>query len=312
MVPSSSLMTSKESAGNFFNTHSADTLIVPCPGTQLGESPRWAHGQLRWVDTYSRIVFIMRDFPSHTTVPEQLTMPDEISAIVPTTNPALWLGFGRIGVWAFPDEGTPRLIANVPFDSTAQRFNDGRADANGRSWVSAIVDARTPGAHLYRFDTGSVSVAVDGLIVGNGLAFSPDNRFMYLADTRARCVWRYKFDLTAGTLGERTLFVQYQAGTDRPDGAAVSEDGHYWVAVFEGSRIDRWDQQGKLVCSYPLPVRCPTMPCFAGEDRQWLAVTSAGLDRPENERRGTPAGDLIAFRVDVPGCREHFGTAWTR
>ncbi len=295
---------------NFFDIQN-EQLIVPCPGTQLGESPRWAHGQLRWVDTYSRIVYILRNFPENT-VPEQLAMPDEISAIVPTANPALWLGFGRIGVWAFPDEGVPKLIANVPFDSTAQRFNDGRADALGRSWVSAIVDARTPGAHLYRFDSGSVNVAVDGLTVGNGLAFSPDNRFMYLADTRARCVWRYDFDLATGSLGERKVFIQYTTGTDRPDGAAVSEDGHYWVAVFEGSRIDRWDQEGNLVCSYPVPVRCPTMPCFAGEDRQWLAFTSAGLDRPESERKGTPAGDLIAFRVNVPGCREHLGSAWTR
>lgn len=286
-------------------------LKIACPGTQLGESPRWAHGQLRWVDTYSKHIYVLKGFPVNRGA-EIIQVPDEISAIIPTVDPTVWLGFGRIGIWAVPDEAESYLIEDVPFNPREQRFNDGRADAYGRSWVSAIVDARQPGASLFCFDQGRMTEAVSGLIVGNGLAFSPDHRSLYLADTRKRCVWRYPFDLESGTLGERSLFVEYTTGTDRPDGAAVSEDGHYWLAVFEGSRIDRWDSEGKLVRSYPLPMRCPTMPCFAGEDRQWLVVTSAGLDRPESERLGTPAGDLVAFRVDVPGCVEHFGAYWSQ
>ena len=40
-----------------------------------------------------------------------------------------------------------------------------------------------PAGALYRLDDRGVSVLLDGLIVPNGLAFSPDGRTMYLSDS---------------------------------------------------------------------------------------------------------------------------------
>jgi sugar lactone lactonase YvrE len=283
---------------------------IACPSIRLGESPRWAHHQLRWVDIPGQTLFILRDFPN-ATLPEQIALPDQIGALLPTEDPALWLGFGRQGIWTLQDHQAPALWLNAPFPSNEQRFNDGRADNHGRAWVSTLVDARLPGGALYCLDHHALSTPpprldakVEGLIVGNGLAFSPDYQQLYLADTRTRCIWHYPFDPETGVLGERTVLASYQLGTERPDGAAVSEDGHYWVAVMDGARIDRWTPKGELVCSYPLPVQCPTMPCFAGIDRHYLAITSVGLERPEEERLRTAAGDVLFFKVDVAGCRE--------
>jgi sugar lactone lactonase YvrE len=285
---------------------------ISCPNIRLGESPRWAHQQLRWIDIPGQTLYRLDDFPQQLT-PSSLALPDQIGALLPTIDPSLWLGFGRQGIWKIHDHQAPELWLNAPFSSQEQRFNDGRSDAKGRAWVSTLVDARTPGGKLYCLEQSPLhstmlKSSVDHLIVGNGLAFSPDYRRLYLADTRQRCVWHYAFDLNTGELGERHLFVEYTVGTERPDGAAVSEDGHYWVAVMDGARIDRWSPEGKLIHSYSLPVHCPTMPCFAGKDRTLLAVTSVGLERPEEERQSTLAGDVLFFEVDIPGCKEEYVT----
>ena len=93
----------------------------------------------------------------------------------------------------------------------------------------------------------------------------------------------------------------------RPDGAAVDAEGAYWCAMFEGQRLLRLAPDGRLLQALPLPVRCPTMPCFGGPDLRTLYVTSARHNRPADELAAQPlAGCVLSLRVDVPGLPVHF------
>ena len=92
----------------------------------------------------------------------------------------------------------------------------------------------------------------------------------------------------------------------RPDGAAVDEQGRYWVAGFEGQRLARFAPDGTRLADLPLPVRCPTMPCFGGADRKTLFITTSREKRPPEEIAAQPlAGRVLQMRVDVPGLPSH-------
>ena len=57
----------------------------------------------------------------------------------------------------------------------------------------------------------------------------------------------------------------------------------------------------------PLPVRCPTMPCFGGDDLRTLYVTTSREKRPPAELAAQPwAGHVLQCRVDVPGLPVNF------
>jgi len=57
----------------------------------------------------------------------------------------------------------------------------------------------------------------------------------------------------------------------------------------------------------PLPVRCPTMPCFGGDDLRTLYVTTSREKRPEAELAAQPwAGRVLQCRVEVPGLPTNF------
>ena len=60
-----------------------------------------------------------------------------------------------------------------------------------------------------------------------------------------------------------------------------------------------------------LPVRCPTMPCFGGDDLKTLYVTTrARIARPADESAELPSpAACFAFRVDVPGLPVNFASA---
>ncbi len=218
----------------------------------------------------------------------------------------------RDGLWRFDTaHGERTRLVPPPYDPAAQRFNDGKPDAQGRFWVGTLDDARAPRAALYRYQRGRLDRVAEGITTSNGLAFSSDGRTLYWADTKAHLVQAFDVDGLDGSLSRRRVFRQFppraegQALADyggRPDGAAVDVEGAYWVAMYEGQRLLRLAPDGALLAELPLPVRCPTMPCFGAHDLRTLYITTASHGRPPEELAAQRlAGCVLGLRVAVPG-----------
>jgi sugar lactone lactonase YvrE len=227
----------------------------------------------------------------------------------------------RSGLVRFnPATGQQQPVLKAPYDTGPLRFNDGKADAQGRFWVGSLCDPREPAiASLYRVEAGQAEAVVDGVSVSNGLAWSPDGRTLYWSDTFQHTVFAFDFDGHDGSLSRRRVFAEFpkkQAGQPldtyggRPDGAAVDVEGHYWVAMFEGQRVLKLSPQGQVLREVKLPVRCPTMPCFGGPDLKTLFITTAREKRPAEELAAQPlAGCVLTLRVDVPGLPVNYAAA---
>ncbi|MDH4395052.1 MAG: SMP-30/gluconolactonase/LRE family protein [Limnobacter sp.] len=292
------------------NSNSLPWKALDVPACDLGESPRYAHGRWVWLDIHQRKMFVCKNpdliEAHHLSLDTQVfNLPDEIACILPTANPEAWIGLGRGGVWRTSQTQGHTHLQNPTYDATQHRYNDGRADAKGRIWISSLVDARAPAtAELFCLTEGKIQQQVDGLIVGNGLAFTPDGANMFLADTRHKCIWRYEYDLSAGKLGKRHLVHRYTKGNERPDGACMSTDGSYWVAVLEGYRLDRFGSDGQFVESIPLPIAKPTMPCFGGEGLSTLLVTSGKPDGQHPNLEGFEQASVIACKTNFTGMAE--------
>lgn len=284
-------------------------IAIESPFCALAESPRYAHGQWTWVDIDSRRLFVSKQASllENTNMGfEAQDLPDEIGSAIPTGEAGVYWGLGRAGLWHLAPCAM-QLIQTAPFDSLTHRYNDGRADALGRIWISTLVDARAPAtAALYCIDAHETKVHVDKLIVGNGLAFSPCNRYLFLSDSRHKCIWRCDFDLENGLLSHREQVRAYTNGTERPDGAAMTEDGSYWVAILEGYRLDRYSLDGKLLEEIELPLAKPTMPCFGGTNRSELLVTSAQATPATPNRPGFERVSLVACQTEYVGVEENF------
>jgi len=166
---------------------------------------------------------------------------------------------------------------------------------------------------LWRFNPAS---GAGGVTVSNGLAFSPDGRTLYWSDTKAHTVFAFDFDGQDGSLSRQRVWASFPARAadqplasygGRPDGAAMDAEGCYWVAMFEGARLLRLSPAGEVLRELPLPVRCPTMPCFGGDDLRTLYITTSRQNRPAEELAREPwAGQVLHCRVEVPGLPVNF------
>ena len=289
---------------------------LPVPPALLGESPFWHPDEaaLYWVDIPGQHLHRWHPGEARHTA---WNLGVDPGCCVPLPGGDLLLAL-RDGLFRFsPATGERTRLAPPPYEPAHERFNDGKADPQGRLWVGTIYELRKPAlAALYRWAGGRMVRMVGDAVVSNGLAFSPDGRTMYWADTPSHRVMAYDFDPLDGSLSRERVFCSFdprQPGQDpadyggRPDGAAVDSEGAYWIAMFEGQRLVRFAPDGRVLQELKLPVRCATMPCFGGPDLKTLYVTTARLNRPADELAAQPlAGCVLHTRVEVPGLPVHF------
>lgn len=286
---------------------------LPLPPSLLGESPFWHPEQqaLWWCDIPGRR---LNRWQPQGSGHAQWALDSEPGCAAPLPDGRLLLGM-RDGLWTFdPASGRRRRLCEPPYDPAQERFNDGKADAQGRFWAGTIFEPRTPQAALWRYDSEyGLQRMAGGITTSNGLAWSLDGRTLYWADTRAHTIQALDVDPLDGSLSRPRLFARFPAREQgrpyggRPDGAAVDSEGAYWVAMFEGARLLRLSPAGELLQEVRLPVSCPTMPAFGGPDLRTLFVTTARENRPPEELAREPwAGCVLQMRVPVPGLPVNF------
>lgn len=289
---------------------------LPVPANLLGESPLWHPTEqvLYWCDIPGRT---LHRFDPASGAHQHWLFHTEVACCVPRRQGGLLLAL-RDGLWSFePATDARRQVSTAPYNPAHERYNDGKADAQGRFWCGTIYEPRDqPLASLYRWGQGALQQVAGEVTVSNGLAWSLDGRRLYCADTWAHRVYTCAYDATHDLLGDRQVFAQFphrqsdQPLTDyggRPDGATVDAEGCYWVAMFEGARVLRFSPSGELLHQIDLPARCPTMPCLGGPDLRTLFITTARDKRPADELAAMPlSGHVLQLRVDVPGVAASF------
>jgi sugar lactone lactonase YvrE len=291
----------------------------------LGESPFWhpTERALYWVDIPGRS--ILRAAASAPVV-QSWAMPSEPGCIAPVRGGGLVVAL-RDGIYRARSWGAAlEPLVRFQHDVRTTRFNDGKCDALGRLWAGTIYEPRDQRrAELYCIDMRSgkpqVTLMAHNATTANGVAWSPDQRSAWWADTPRHLI--HTWDYEAGEAGPPVLrrhrvfhqFAPKPAGWQpgdggyqgRPDGAAVDVQGHYLSAMFEGGQLLRLAPDGGVAQALPLPVACPTMPCFGGDDLCTLYVTTARQGRPADELARTPlAGRVLSKRVEVPGLPVNF------
>ena len=297
----------------------------PC---ELGESPFWQPQEqmLYWVDISGRQILRSNVYMGAV---ESWDMPSEPGCITPAASGgwviALRHGVFRARAW----RGPLQRIATLDYDPAQQRANDGKCDELGRFWIGTLDETKVArNAALYSLDCRAgrsplVERQVDPSTLpattANGLAWSPDGRTLYWADTPSHRVYAWDYDLSGNSLSAQRTFAQFEpkpAGWQftapthyrgRPDGAAVDVQGNYYVAMFEGRRVCKLAPDGSLLAEYATPAQCPTMPCFGGADLQTLYLTTARHGRSAAELEAFPqSGCVFSMRVEVPGLPVNF------
>ncbi len=205
-----------------------------------------------------------------------------------------------------PATGQVQAIGDLGDPSPATRFNDGKCDSSGRFWAGtmALDWHNSPAAHaLYRLDLDlRVTKVLDGVILSNGLGWSPDDTRMYYIDSPTRQVDVFDYDPPSGSIANRRTLIQIAPEDGIPDGLTVDAEGYLWVALYGGWAVRRYAPDGTLDRVVKMPVGNVTSVGFGGADLADLYVTCAVADLAGETLAEQPhAGGLFRIRPAVGG-----------
>lgn len=274
---------------------------------QLGETPLWCArtGKVWWIDierpklqSFDERTGKHEVYPFESTFAGSLALHRAGGFVVALDN-----SLHRFD----PASSMLSHIVDVEPADKPTRLNDGRCDRQGRLWIGTMDAAiREPLGSFYRVDpSGAVHWLFNDIIVTNSVTTSPDDRKLYMSDTRRFKIWAFDLDPEDGVLSNRRVFADYAQEQGRPDGACVDSDGCVWNAVFAGHRVIRYTPAGKIDRVIELPVTHPTCVCFGGPALDTLYITTATkMISPEALAAEPFAGALLAIDVGVKGLPE--------
>jgi gluconolactonase len=139
---------------------------------------------------------------------------------------------------------------------------------------------------VYRIDpaSGRLDMVLSDLQGSNGLAFSPDERVLYVVESRAtphRKIWAY--DVQGAKLVNKRLYVD-AGGHGAYDGIAVDANGNVWCGwgssgapgasaeALDGVIV--YDPEGRPLAHIHLPERCANL-CFGGKHHNRLFMAAS-------------------------------------
>lgn len=213
-----------------------------------------------------------------------------------------------------------RTIAEVDKENPKNRFNDAKADPKGRLFAGTMGHEYEPGkfnlkkGSLYRFEAdGSPQKLIGDIDISNGLCWDVADKAFYFIDSFEYTIRRYDYNLETGEISNpRNVFsmAEYNKalGNDEKkmtgifDGMTIDTEGNLWVANFDGYQVLEIDpKKGKLLQVIPIPSLQVTSATFGGPELDILYVTSASMNR--GQEQVAPAG--ATFAITNTGARGH-------
>ncbi|KPI35456.1 Regucalcin [Cyphellophora attinorum] len=289
------------------------------PPMILGEAPiyRASDSTLHWVDCLAdpaelHILKVDPDTGDAIGKARILQLEDSVTVAFFRRNKPGYICAYYQGV-AFMDEETGKLEVLKEIIPTKDRelfrFNDGGVDAKGRFWLAEIdrkafaypanqlpASYGEPKGRLWRYDPdGSLHEMESGIICGNGLAWSPDNKTMYFNDSVAMKVFAYDFDLESGSISNRRLFIDRRSTYGEPDGMVVDTEGNLWIAVFASHRVMVFSPSGEHLKDVVFSAKNMACTTWGGRNHDIIFVAT-GKDRSKGAKADDEGGHMFRYK----------------
>jgi len=269
-------------------------------GLAFGESPRW-HDDRLWFANWGMQEVVATD----------LAGTSEVMVRVPTTLPFCidWLPDGRLLVVSGREglllrrEPDGSLVTHADLTGLSRHpWNDLVVDGRGNAYVNGIGfdfpgGEFAPGIVAMATPDGVARQVADGLAFPNGMAVTPDNATLIVAESYGARLTA--FDIAQdGSLSNRRVWAELPDG--HPDGICLDAEGAVWYGDVPAKRCVRVREGGEVLQTVDLDRGC--FACtLGGADGRTLFLMAADFSNAAAMAGGPRTGQVLT--VAAPAAR---------
>jgi sugar lactone lactonase YvrE len=267
-------------------------------GIAFGESPRWHDGRL-WFADWAAEELIAVDLDGDSEVVMRVaSFPFCID----------WLPDGRLLIVSARD----RLLLRREEDGTLATHAD-LSVLSEHPWNDIVVDGRgnayvgnigfdfgggevAPGILAVVPPDGSARQVADGVMFPNGVAVTPDDSTLILAESYASRLTAFDIDADGG-LSNRRVWADLDGGA--PDGICLDAEGAVWYGDVPNRRCVRVREGGEVLQTIELDRGC--FACMlGGADGRTLFMVTREWGGPEAMAGGERTGQIVTAEAPAP------------
>jgi sugar lactone lactonase YvrE len=272
-------------------------------GLAFGESLRWHQDRLWFADWGAQEIIAVN-------------LEGKSEVIVKVNFPSFpmcfdWLPDGQLLIVSSRNG----LLLRMESDGSLVTHADlSRLSEKGHPWNEVVIDGRgnayinnqgfnfpggefAPGTIALLTPDGAVRQVADGIAFPNGMAVTPDNSTLIVAESYGNKLTAFDIE-ASGSLSNRRVWAD--TGKDHPDGICLDGEGAIWYAEVGSKRCVRVREGGEVLQTIELDRGC--FACMlGGADRKTLfMVATEWKDAEENMTDGSRTGQILTVRAPAP------------
>jgi sugar lactone lactonase YvrE len=261
----------------------------------LGEGLHVASQGVYWLDIIESKLFYS---PQNKKINEYI-LPEQASAIWKIDQNLIYLASesGICTLDLISNEWS--VLALIPDNekSIEMRTNDGNAIDDKHYFFGTMHKApiANSGA-LYTTHGNEIVKVLDGIGIPNSFIKLDLNSFL-VSDSFSSIIYLLKFNEAYTNIIEKKMWLDLSTKKYTPDGGCIDSEGNVYIAMWDGSCVNKYDQNANLIKSFLLPVPRPTN-CKMSSDQKSIFVTSARESLSEKQLTLSPdSGSVFEIRL---------------
>jgi len=262
-------------------------------GLAFGESPRWHEGRL-WFSNWVAQEIVAVDPLGKSEVIVRIPFSSFPFSIDWLPNGRLLLTSGREGL-LLRREPDGQLVTHASLHDLAPILNEIVVDGRGNVYINGGgFDA--PGIIALITPDGLARQVADGIAFPNGMAVTPDNQTLIVAESYAKRLTAFDIE-ASGSLSNRRVWADLGDGV--PDGICIDAEGAVWYGDVPNKRCVRVREGGEVLQTIDLDRGC--FACMlGGVDNRTLFMMAAEWGGPAAMAEAPRTGQVLTAKVLAP------------
>jgi sugar lactone lactonase YvrE len=289
----------KEATKDLSKQPSAPGVQTLLTGLGFGESPRW-HKDRLWFSNWGKQEIVAVDDKGKSEVMVRLPFPSFPFSID-------WLPNGGLLIVSTSDRPLLRqqpdgsLVTHADLSGLpAQGWNEIVVDGRGNTYINGgELGGKNPASGIVALvaPDGSVRQVADGLAFPNGMAVTPNNSTLIVAESLGKRLTAFNI-APNGSLSNRRVWANLKEGV--PDGISTDAEGAIWYADVPNKRCVRVREGGEVLQTVNVDRGC--FACMlGGTDRRTLFILAAEWHGFEKMMEGLGTGQVLTVKAPARG-----------